>query len=692
MVVAGVAYWHWSAPRLNVLLVTFDTTRADRLGTYGYQNGQTAGFDDFAREGVVFDRAYAPAPLTLPSHATMLTGLYSPEHGLRVNGAGRLDDQLPLLPEILKQHGYETGAFVAAAVLDSKYGLDRGFETYDDELPRQKRTDFLGEARRDGKDVVDSALAWLQQRTKQPFFCWVHLYDAHGPYAARPDKFGDVFSQRPYDAGVAWETQQFERLITDLKERGLDSQTLVIVAGDHGEGLGDHQESEHGMLVYNTTVQVPFVFRGPQCRPGTRVPAVVSLVDVAPTVLDMVGISAPPHVSGRSLRAALNGESIESRDCYAETETPFVYGHWSPSRTVITDRWKYIRTTRPELYDLEHDPGELTNLVDKDAATLEEMRSALELLEQSFVPATAQNLKLSDKDLARLRSLGYLSGGPVSGHADPQASDAEPLIDVKDMLPYLTKFDEARHLSMEGKLDEAIALLREVSQGTSEFAVSDVLLAECLAQSGRLDEAVTVYRSVLDRRADAATAQFGLGKVLAGQGHSAEAAAEFRKFLQDNPESETGHFELAKALTNLKQIEDAIAEYRQAIRLAPEFVAANISLGQLLMATGRLRDAADCFEQAVEHDPDAAVAHEFLMILLTQMGQPVAAIRHGKKAVALQPDSFETHFNLGLLLVAQRRSTEGLAELREAQKLRPDDPRPGPEIQRAEATLKNSVP
>ncbi len=687
LIVAGATHWYWSSPRLNVILVTFDTTRADHLGAYGYPHGLTKGFDDFARRGVFFVRAYAPAPLTLPSHATMLTGLYPPEHGLRVNGSGRLEREIPLLPEILKQHGYDTGAFIAAAVLDSQYGLDRGFSFYDDDLPKKRSRDHFGEPRRDGEDVMASALSWLRQRKSRPFFCWIHLFDAHGPYDFRPDVFGQKFEQHPYDAGVARQVQELERLTTFLTNRQLDANTLVVVAGDHGEGLDDHGESEHGMLVYNTTLHVPLVFVGPrECQPGKRVPDVVSLVDLTPTLLDILQIPAPQHVSGRSLRAALKGQAIGSRDCYAETDTPFVYNHWSPLRTVISHRWKYIQTTRPELYDLQNDPGEETNLAESAVEECRQMQNVLAVMQKAFVSAAAQNVRLSEKDRANLQSLGYLSGGKLRGNAT-ELKNAEILPDVKDMLTHLAKFDKARHISMEGKLEESIALLQEIVEATNEFPAAGMLLGDCLAQAGHFDEAVTTYRSVLARRPEFVRARFSLGKVLAGQGRFDEAAVEFREFIRQDPDAATCHFELGQVLTNLQRFDEAVSEYREAIRIAPEFVVANIHLGQLLLALRRPQEAEACFEQALEYDPRSAAAHAHLMTVLVQTGQHDKAIEHGRRAVALEPNSFEARFNLGILLIAQGRHSDGISELREARRLRPDDPRPLQQIERVEAAL-----
>ncbi len=690
LALAGALYWYWSAPPLNIILVTLDTTRADRLGAYGYKPGLTKGFDDFAKRGVVFDRAYAPAPITLPSHATMLTGLYPPEHGLRVNGAGRLDDSIPLLPEILKEHGYDTGAFIAAVVLDSRYGLERGFDVYEDDLSKARSVDHHGEPRRDGQQVIDLALAWLQQRTTRPFFCWIHLYDAHAPYDSRPQLFGQKFVDNPYDAGVAREIQQFERLTNYLKTRKLDERTLVVVVGDHGEGLDEHMEVEHGMLVYNTTLEVPLAFVGPRdCRPGTRVAEAVSLTDLTPTLLDMLHLPTPKHVSGRSLRAALNGGTIAPRDVYAEAETPFLHNRWAPLHAVVSNRWKYIHTTRPELYDLEHDPGELTNLAESNVEQSADLRAALEILQKEFVPASAQNITLTEKDRANLRALGYVSGGNAAVDSG-DSSDAQRLPDIKDMLPFLAKFERARDISLRGQLAEAIALLKQVAEGTREFPMAELLLADCLAEAGRMDEATTTYRTVIARRPDFVRAHFSLGRILASQNQFEPAVEEFREFLKQSPEAATGYFELGQALRKWEKFDDAISAYREAIRIAPEFVVANLQLGKLLASLGRAKEAEACFEQALRYAPGSAEAHANLMTLYEQNGTIDKAIEQGKQAVALDPTDFETRLKLGMLLVAQARYAEGITELRAARRLRADDPRLSEQILRAEAALKKS--
>jgi arylsulfatase A-like enzyme len=336
--------------RPNVLLITLNTTRADRLGCYGYALALTPTLDALAAEGVLFERAYTPAPLTLPSHASIMTGLYPPKHGLLINGRGCLDESVSTLAEVVRDAGYDTGAFLGSFVLNSKFGLVRGFTEYDDDMTNTDPTDDGLHRQRDGIWVVDAALKWLGRSRKQPFFCWVHLYDPHAPYLAHSDLFGDEFAQRPYDAEIAYDDRQFARLVGFLKTRGLDSRTLVVVVGDHGEGLGEHSELRHGMTLYNSTMHVPLIFRrSNHLSAGRRISTNVSMVDVSPTILELLGLSGLRNATGRSFKPALLGELLPAIPCYGETDEPFIENGWSPQRSLTEGNWKYIKTTRQAL-------------------------------------------------------------------------------------------------------------------------------------------------------------------------------------------------------------------------------------------------------------------------------------------------------------------------------------------------------
>ncbi len=686
LLIAVLTQMYWER-RVNVILITLDTTRADRLGVYGYRYGLTQAFDRYAETGVVFDRAYSSAPITLPSHTTMLTGLYPPEHGLRVNGQGRLAVNIPFLPEILKKQGYETAAILSAAVLDAAYGLDRGFDLYDD-YSSQRKSKHLKQRRRPGSDVVDQALAWLSGRASKPFFCWIHLFDAHAPYNARAETFGERFNDTPYDAGIAAELSEVERVLAALRERQLDKKTLVIIAADHGEGLGDHGEMEHGNLAYNSTLHVPLVFAGiRQCQPGRRISTTVSLADITPTVLDLLGISPPKHVSGRSLKAALAGREISARPVYAEAESPLVFNHWCPLHLVISDRWKYIQSTRPELYNMRSDFSEETDLAETTIDQRKEMENTLEILQESFALTVADQVKLSDKKISDLNALGYVGiRHPASGN---EGRNAVVLKDIKDMIPSLEKFDRAKQLSIGGHLFEAIGLLREIDQilDQGEFVEASYLLGDCLVLTDRPEEAVAVFQQILAKRPDLVNTHYRLGSALAKQGEFDLAAEEFRRIVEAEPNAASAHCELARMMARTRKYEGAIREYREALRIAPEMANANRELGLLYGSLKRPKEAAACFENAIKYDPQDAVAWANLWGALVQLGQYEKALYYGKKAVEIDPKSFEARYNLGVFLVSLNRAREGIEQLREAQKLQPDDLRPAQQIQQAEAGL-----
>jgi len=657
---------------LNVVLVTFDTTRADRIGCYGYQHGLTDVLDQLAKRGVIFDSAFAPVPLTLPSHTTMLTGLYPPEHGLRVNGSGRLGNNVPLLSEILKNSGYDTGAFLAAFVLNSKFGLNRGFDVYDDDLSDSEPGEHSFDRRRTGVRVVDSALQWLEKRTNEPFFCWIHLYDAHAPYDAREGLFGDQFQDQPYDAGIAVEVQQLDRVLQFLESRQLQDRTIVVVVGDHGEGLGEHGEEEHGLLLYNTTVRVPMVVVAPQdCRPGHRVDEPVSLVDLTPTLLDMLGLPANDGMRGRSLKDSLAGMSIPPHPCYVETEAPFLDNRWAPMQAVVSDKWKYVYTTRGELFDLQNDPDERTNLWEVESDQRKELQAILEQMQDEFVPLSTGNVSLSDKDRQILASFGYI-GGSTEGSAEAMATEALP--DMKDMLPFQAKIDEVQKLKNAGQLDEALTLVREVVAATTpRYPMAEVMLGDLLQRQGAAEEAAAVYEALLKRQPECVKARSHLGDLHSSQGRWDQAAEEYRAVIRLESESSHAHFGLAHALSRMDRLAEAISEYKEAIRSDPGFVTAHFELAMLLARNGRLEDSIYYFQQALQYEPGLLEAHMNLSAILVQLNRIAEAVAHMEKAVELSPESFEAHVNLGNVLLMQKRINDAIQQFHEAQRLNPDD-------------------
>jgi arylsulfatase A-like enzyme/Flp pilus assembly protein TadD len=563
--IAVGAIWSMRSERpLNVLLITLDTTRADRLGCYGYSPAKTPVLDRLAQRGVLFERAYAPVPLTLPSHASMLTGLYPPEHGLRSNGQAALPAAIPTLTTELQAAGYETGAFVAAFVLDHKFGLDRGFERYDDDLSLSDPGNHGHHQYRDGRFVIDAALRWLRPRSRKPFFCWVHLFDPHFPYLTHEDRFQDQFADQPYDAELAYVDEQLDRLLSILEESGALEDTVIVVVGDHGESLGEHGELTHSMTVYDATLRVPMLIVSPKgVRQGHRVQEPVSLVDLTPTLLDQLGRKPILNVSGRSLRPALQGESLPLKSCYAETDEPYHVGHWSPLRAIVNSKWKYIRSPQAELYDLLDDPAELRNLVTEMPERVQELEEELAAWEERMDQRRVDNIALSEQDRRALSGLGYASFRDTFGDED------RALRDVKDMLPYYYKLNDASAMIDAGRYDLAEPVLREVLVADDNYFAAHGELGRCFLKQNRLPEAVQSLRRAMELDPTADAVQSMLGATLFMQGDYSAAIEALELAIRLNPDLYQNHFNLGMTMEKLGRGDEAIKHYQDCLQVAP---------------------------------------------------------------------------------------------------------------------------
>jgi arylsulfatase A-like enzyme/Tfp pilus assembly protein PilF len=560
----------------NLILITLDTTRADRLGCYGHQDAWTPVMDALAKRGVLFERAYAPVPLTLPSHATMFTGLYPPEHGVRNNGQGALPGSLPTLATELQRHGYETAAFVAAFVLDGKFGLNRGFQTYSDDMSQADESQHGHHRYRDGRIVVDSAIRWIERRKKEPYFCWIHLFDPHFPYLNHEDIFKDRFADQPYDAELAYVDRQLGRLIEALEKSGQLETTTIVIAGDHGECLGEHGERAHGMTLYESALRVPLLIVSPgQFTGGHRVKEPVSLVDLCPTLLDCLLDSSLPDISGRSLRPALLGETLPPRECYAETDEPYQTARWSPLRALIDSEYKFVRSPQPELYKLTADPGELKNLAADEPERAQAMEEQLSQLEQGMGQRVAQSVLLTDRERLALTSLGYAAPGQESGTSE------QALRDVKEMLPYYNMLNDATEMMDSGHYDLAEPVLREVLAADQNFFLAHGDLGRCLLRLGKQEEAIIhLKRSVeLDPGADRVRAMLGAALLLNGQ-HE-EAVTELETTLRLNAELYESRYNLGLALEKLGRIDEAAEQYRGCLKTIPYFTPAQQRLEAL---------------------------------------------------------------------------------------------------------------
>ncbi len=411
-------------PVTRVVLVTFDTTRADRIGCYGYEEGRTPNLDAFAAGGVLFDNAVSQVPTTLPSHATMFTGQFPQDHGVRYNIFYSLDESAKTLAESLQAAGFATAGFPASQVVAAAYGLNQGFDHYVD--PPAEGEGVPGHhGMRSATEGVDLTLDWLANSEADKSFVWLHLYDPHWPYTP-PFPYSSEFRERRYDGEIAYADAEFGRLLDTLEQDPAWERTLVIVAGDHGEGLYEHDERWHTILLYETTQHVPLIVGAPGATAG-RVDTAVTLADLMPTVLDLTGVNAPGEMRGRSWRPALEGRSLTPRDVYFESLAgSLIYG-WAELHGIRYGRWKLIDSSEPELFDLDSDPGETENLADVEPQRVADLRAALEELKIPLKggsgASSSAEIEIDPETRAMFESLGYTAGGGGSAAGAPNPRD-----------------------------------------------------------------------------------------------------------------------------------------------------------------------------------------------------------------------------------------------------------------------------
>lgn len=706
-------------PGSNVLLITLDTTRADRLGCYGYQGASTPVLDGLAARGVLFENAYSPAPMTLPAHASLLTGLLPPQHGARVNGEHRLGDDVPTLAERLSAREYRTGAFIAAFVLDHRFGLARGFDRYDDDLSGAYEQEVpSGLARyRPGNLVVDAALDWLGTgETDQPFFAWVHLYDAHYPWHAH-GLAAEAGEEGSYDGEIAFVDQQVGRLLAFLDGRGLTSDTLVFAVADHGEGLQDHGEIEHAYLLNEEALRVPWIVAGPGVSQGVRIPALVTLEDFFPTATALLGLDAPGSIPGRSLTAALQGETIESGMSYAETDLPWTAYRWAPQRSLTTEKWKYIRTPMAELYDRQADRGELINLVEVKPRVRDGMEAKLAALEESLGERSSEAVSLSAEELEQLAELGYVAGGSRGDlPSDGSLADVKQRLPAKDLAARLREgiaknaLEPQQILSMADRLVQmspetpafhehlGSALIRagQVERGVAELELTVALdpnnanahytLGDSLQQHGQIEKARVHLEKALELEPKMAAAHVGMGNVLRSEGRSDLAAGRYTEALNLYPGYPEAHYNLALTFLDRNNPERAATHFQEALKNRPDWGLAHASLANLYANWGRADEAIASYTRAVELLPDDAGLKNDFGVVLMAMERTGEARQQFFDALRIAPEFYRPHINLGNLAFRAGRDQEALDSFQEALRLAPGGAEPTARLARFLAT------
>ena len=618
----------------NIILITLDTTRADRMGFLGSKRGLTPNLDALARQGVVFSRAYAHVPLTTPSHATILTGTYPQFNHVEDLGSA-LGADLPYLPDILRQHGYHTAAFVGSQVLDPKSvaapGFERGFDTYDAGFhARRPGEDRYHSEERRALVVVDHAIAWLS-RQHSPFFLWVHLYDPHDPYDP-PPPFKVKYAASPYDGEIAYADSAVGKLMADLRARGFYDDAVIAVMADHGEAFGEHGERSHGVFLYDETIHVPLLIKLPGRRnTGLQIGARVGLVDVAPTVLQVVSIQPPAVMQGVSLLGLMRpakpgGEDAPDRPAYAETNYSHRAFGWSSLRSWRAGKYLYVDAPRPELYDQSADPDAAHAL--SSAPVADTMQSQLDEFRRKTSSAGTAQSQMTPDQAEQLQALGYVTSSSSKSEGPETQRGADP----KDRV----QISNALHLALLAmdaeNFKDAIPLLQQVLQEDPNIALANLELGRACNNLEDYSKALPWLQKAAALSPESGRAHYELGVALGETGDWEGAAAQLEVAVQHAPDSDDMRFYLGMAYDEIGRAAEAEKNFHAALRINPNHYRANLLIGRLLGMQNDPLTALPYLQKAVKLQPQSPDAHKFLANVYTELGQEENARRERAEA------------------------------------------------------------
>lgn len=643
--------------RPNILLVTLDTTRADALGAYGAERGSTPTLDRIAEEGIRFDRAYTVTPLTIPAHSSMFTGLYPPRHGVRDNGDFFLGDEATTLAERLTGAGYRTMATVGAEVTSHHWGFAQGFSAYFDDMGPRDAKGNRWRVERSGAAVVDDALGWLDQNGKgeAPWFAWVHMFDAHHPYEP-PEPYATMFEGRPYAGEVAFLDAQVRRLREWLEASGELDETWIFVVADHGEGLGSHGESLHGVLLYDATTKIPFLVRPPGGRAGIAVADPVSLVDLTPTIAGLAGLPAIEGLDGVDLRPALTGGAVGAeRAVYAESRYAWHHYGWAPLTALVTPDHKLVDSTTDELY-ARADTRERDDLAGKEPALLGTLNERLAATVAAMTPTEgATRVDMSPEKIAQLEALGYLTTG---GGTDLPAGD---LPDPVKQLPVLGKLERARTAFRQDDLEATRQALDEALAADPNLIETRLLEANLLLKQGRRDEAYAALERIEAERPSSQTkAMMGSIKVLSND--PTEGARLLGEALTLDPYQAPAWVSYLHALL-LSNDPRLGPESERAATLLPDVPTITGMRGVALALQGRFAPAEPLLRAALEKEPGHPFLNHAMGLVHKARGDVIQAEPYFEEEVRLFPPAVPARRMLVEILAAQKRYDEQLVQL-----------------------------
>jgi len=647
--------------RLNVLLVTIDTLRTDGLSCYSSEYLKTPNIDSLAEKGVVFSRSFANTSTTLPSHTNILLGTNPLYHGVHENTNFIVGEEFLTLAEYLKKFGYNTGAFVGAYPLDSRFGLTQGFDIYDDDYDRWS-SEKLDAVERRAEDVIAPALEWLESQAQAtPWFLWIHCYDPHDPYEP-PEPFNTEFEKQPYYGEVAYVDFALGKLFKSLKDTHSYENTLIIFTGDHGESLGQHGELTHGFYAYNSSIWVPLIVYFPGIL-SRRIEEYVSHIDIFPTVCDVLHIEKPSSLQGNSLLPAMEGNKLKNRPIYFESLFPYYSRGWAPLRGFIYEGEKFIESPIPELYDLDEDFEELKNLAEE--MKLDRYRKRLEQIikDQSFPERTDAKPKYDRESLAKLRSLGYISTSP-----DSKKENFGPQDDIKVLLPYNNRAMKAMDLYQQGEVREGFELLKQLLTERQDIDIAYYNLAALYEEQGELNESFQVLKLGLDNIPTSYEIFLRYITFLVKASKDDEIIKVFdeKHYRQMEHDPEIWNF-LGIAHSRKQDFENAVEAYEKGISIDNEYPDLFNNLGNAYYSLAQktndrifLEKSILSLQKAIELEPDYVNPYNGLGLAYRKSGDVDKAISHWEKALELKPDFDQALINLGITHMSQGLKTQAL--------------------------------
>jgi arylsulfatase A-like enzyme/Flp pilus assembly protein TadD len=636
---AAVSLGHQSsnppkAQLTNLVLITIDTLRPDHLECYGYRPIKTPHINGLAADGVLVERAYTPIPLTLPSHASIFTGSYPVFHGVRDFTGFTLSKDRTTLATMLGSTGYRTGGVIGSAVLEARWGLNQGFEFYYDNFSFALERDWQPIAERRGDIVVREGLGWLEKHKKSPFFLWLHLFDPHDPYEA-PSPYAAQYSERPYDGEIAYTDENVGAIVRYLKQNNLYENCLIVLLADHGESLGEHGERYHGFFIYDATLRIPMIFKLPAAAGvrGRKLSGPLRTIDVVPTVLQILGLSGKvraTEVQGRGAYAAMLGKQEPPEvTAYAELFLPFYHFEWSPLLSVMRGRHKFIDAPKPELYDIDADPGETRNLYDQNSAIASQLKDLLRRTLAQYATRSATDNVPKEIDVAtmeKLQSLGYLALSK-GGSALPSSKG---LPDPKDKVEIYELIRESTRAAQRKDYSRALRDLSEVVRREPGSVIAHFQLGDVYRAQRDLERAEQAFQRTLELRPDYPMALRRLGEIYLARRRYPEAEAVYKKVLAQSPNDYTVHFNLGGLYVIQDRWEDALAAFRKAQTVKANEPKVPIIIGRILLQRGDLAGALQSAQQAIKLDPNLPEAHQTALEVYRRQGKPQEAEREAR--------------------------------------------------------------